>query len=309
MPRLQEIFNPTSYFGFIKNRLQERRLRLQPNLRGVVFSPPGHFLSPLLDIEQLGPNGSNLPFDGEEWWEHVDLLPDGQRTYYEDLLERFPVLPFPQQKTEGYRYFTENNWFPLSDAFTLSGIIRKEKPRRIVEVGSGFSSAVMLDTIDKARLSAALTFIEPYPERLYSLFLPNDRSVSTVIARPVQEVPLSIFDQLEAQDLLFIDSSHVAKIGSDVTLILLRILPRLKRGVLVHFHDIFYPCSYPAVWIREGRAWNESLFLRAFLVGNTQFQFVAFNSYARYLFPDVFRERLPAFLDNAGCSLWIRKVA
>jgi len=309
MSLLKQIFNPTSYIGFIKNRLQERKLRLQPNLRGVVFSPPGHFLSPLLDIEQLGPNGSNLPFDGEEWWEHVDLLPDEQRSYYEDLLERFPVLPFPHQKTEGSRYFTENNWFPLADAFTLSGIIRKEKPRRIVEVGSGFSSAVMLDTLDRTHATAALTFIEPYPERLYSLFSPNDRSVSTIIAQPVQEVPLSVFDQLEAQDLLFIDSSHVAKVGSDVTFILLRILPRLKRGVIVHFHDIFYPCSYPAVWIREGRAWNESLFLRAFLVGNTQFQFVAFNSYARYLFPDVFRERLPAFLKNAGCSLWIRKVA
>lgn len=309
MPRLKQIFNPTSYFRFIRNRLEERKFRLHPNLRGVAFSPPGHFLSPLLDIQQLGPNGSNLPFDGAEWWEHVDLLPDEQRSYYDDLLERFPVLPFPRQKTEGYRYFTENNWFPLSDAFTLSGIIRKEKPRRIVEVGSGFSSAVMLDTMDTTHAPVALTFIEPYPARLYSLFSPNDTSISKVIARPVQEVPLPVFDQLEAQDLLFIDSSHVAKIGSDVTFILLRILPRLKRGVLVHFHDIFYPCSYPAVWIREGRAWNESLFLRAFLVGNAQYQFVAFNSYAGYLFPDVFRERLPVFMDNAGCSLWIRKVA
>jgi len=104
-------------------------------------------------------------------------------------------------------------------------------------------------------------------------------------ARQVQDVPLSVFDQLEAQDLVFIDSSHVAKIGSDVTFIFLRILPRLKRGGLVHFHDIFYPCSYPAVWIREGRAWNESLFLRTFLVGNPQFQLVAFNSYVGYVFP------------------------
>ena len=118
-----------------------------------------------------------------------------------------------------------------------------------------------------------------------------------------------MFDQLEAQDLVFIDSSHVAKIGSDVTFILLRILPRLKRGVLVHFHDIFYPFSYPLSWIREGRAWNESLFLRAFLVGNSQFQLVAFNSYAGYSFPEVFRDRFPAFLNKTGGSMWIRKVA
>ena len=124
----------------------------------------------------------------------------------------------------------------------------------------------------------------------------------------VQEVPLSVFDQLEAQDILFIDSSHVSKIGSDVTFIMLRILPRLKRGVLVHFHDVFYPFSYPVRWIREGRAWNESLFLRAFLVGNSQFQLVAFNSYAGYSFPELFRDRLPAFLNNTGASIWIRKV-
>ena len=265
------------------------------------FAPAGH--------SEPWTNDSTLRFDGAEWWEHVNLRPGDQRSYYEDLLDRFPVLPFPRQKTDSYRYFTENDWFPLSDAFTLSGVIRREKPHRIVEVGSGFSSAVMLDTLDQTHGSAAVTFIEPYPDRLYSLLSPHDRFIATILVRRVQEVSLSVFDQLEAQDLLFIDSSHVCKIGSDVTFILLRILPRLKPGVLVHFHDIFYPFSYPAAWIREGRAWNESLVLRAFLVGNPQFQIVAFNSYVGFLFPDVFRDRFPAFLNNTGQSLWIRKVA
>jgi hypothetical protein len=282
----------------------------------VAIFPAGHFYSPLLDIQRLGPNDSNLPFDGAEWWEHVDLRPEGQRAYYEDLLERFPVLPFPRQKADGYRYFIENHPFPLSDAFTLSGIIRKEKPRRIIEVGSGFSSAAMLDTLDHAQQSAVMTFIDPHPDQLYALFSPHDKSVANVITRPVQEVPLSVFDELEAQDLLFIDSTHVSKIGSDVTFILLRILPRLKSGVLVHFHDIFYPFSYPILWIREGRAWNESLFLRTFLAGNQRFEVVAFNSYAGYSFPEVFQERFPAFLvgtqgplNAAGGSIWIRKVS
>jgi len=73
-----------------------------------------------------------------------------------------------------------------------------------------------------------------------------------LLVQPVQEVSLSVFDQLDAQDILFIDSSHVAKIGSDLAIIFLRILPRLRRGVLVHFHDIFYPFSYPVSWIRDG---------------------------------------------------------
>lgn len=167
----------------------------------------------------------------------------------------------------------------------------------------------MLDTLEHAQMSAELTFIEPYPERLHSVLKPNDKSASTILINRVQEVPLSVFDQLDAQDLLFIDSSHVAKVGSDVTFILLRVLPRLKSGVLVHFHDIVYPFSYPDHWIREGRAWNESLFLRAFLVGNSQFELVVFNSYIGYSYPELFRKRFPAFLENTGGSIWIRKIA
>src|SRR5262245_4152453 len=129
MPRLSQILNPKSYYRFVRRRLQERRLRLDPNLRATTLYPPGHFYSPLLDIHKLGPDDASLPFDGAEWWEHVNLRPNEQRACYEDLLERFPALPFPRQKSGTYRYFSDNVWFRLSDAFTLSGIIRREKPR------------------------------------------------------------------------------------------------------------------------------------------------------------------------------------
>jgi predicted O-methyltransferase YrrM len=287
----------------------QKKFGFQPNLRGALYYSPGHFHSPLLDIKSLGPNAPGLSFDGPEYWEQIDLRQNEQRSYYIDLLENFPLLPYPKHKSGGYHYFSDNRWFGLSDAFTFSGIIRREKPRRIVEVGSGFSSAVALDTLAYTNQSASLTLIEPFPNRLYSLLSPDDKSSITLLAQLVQEVSLSVFESLDAQDVLFIDSSHVAKIGSDVTFLLLRVLPRLKRGVLVHFHDIFYPFSYPAHWIREGKAWNESVFLRAFLVGNREFQIVAFNSYAGYVFPEVFRERLPAFLNNTGGSIWLRKVA
>jgi hypothetical protein len=270
------------------------------------YVPPGHYYSPLLDIDSLGPNSPNMSSDGVECWENIDLHPLEQRSYYEDLIDRFPALPFPSQKTEGYRYFADNEFFNFSDAFTLSGIIRKEKPRRIVEIGSGFSSAVMLDTLSQTGETAALTFIEPFPHRLDSVLLPNDRASSAILARPVQEVLLSVFDELDAHDILFIDSSHVAKIGSDVTIILLRILPRLKPGVVIHFHDIFYPASYPISWIREGRAWNESIFLRAFLVQNRDYKIIAFNAFAAYSFPELFRDRIPNF---GGGSIWLRKEA
>jgi predicted O-methyltransferase YrrM len=296
-------------FKFFRKLFEDRRLHRQPNLRGTILFRPGHYYSPLLDIQGLAENEATMPFDGEDWWEHVNLRHDEQKRYFEDVLDKFPLLPFPNQRTDDYRYFADNTSFVLSDAFTLSAIIRKEKPRRIIEIGAGFSSAVMLDTLDKTQASAVLTFIEPDPPRLHSILSNNEKFPSTILVQLVQEVPLSVFDKLKAQDVLFIDSSHVAKVGSDVTFLLLRILPRLKPGVLVHFHDIFYPFSYPTSWIREGRAWNESLFLRAFLVGNEQFEVVAFNCYARHAFPELFRDRFPEFLNSTGGSLWLRKVA
>lgn len=300
--------NPQTYFRLIRKQLSERRLRQQPNLRGAAIYPPGHFYSPLLDIRGVSQGESNVPFDGADYWEQIQLRPTEQRAYFEDLLEKFPLLPFPSQSAPDYRFYTENPWFPLSDAFTLSGILRKEKPRKIVEVGSGFSSAVMLDTLEHTQQSAALTFIEPFPERLYSLLSASDRAASAIVVKPVQEVSLALFEELDAQDVLFVDSSHVAKIGSDVTFLLLRILPRLKPGVLVHFHDIFYPHSYPVDWLREGRAWNESIFLRAFLVSNRDFEIVAFNSYAGHTFPEIFKDRLDGFMPNSGGSIWLRKI-
>ena len=270
--------------------------------------PPGHYYSPLLDIQTIEATGGNPKHDGIEFWEHIDLKADEQRRLYEDLLDRFPVLGFPKTKSEKFRYFSANDWFPLSDAFTLSGIIRREKPQRIVEVGSGFSSAVILDTLDRANSAAQVTFVEPYPDRLHSLLSDDDRKKVKILACSVQDVPLEIFEQLGENDILFIDSSHVAKIGSDVVFILLRILPRLKKGVIVHFHDIFFPYSYPLNWVLEGRAWNESLFLRAFLTCNSQFAVLAFNPFAGCSFPEVFSRGFPDFLANIGGSIWLRKI-
>jgi predicted O-methyltransferase YrrM len=323
MSNVSNLWMPRAYLKSARQKLRELRLRLKsgrpravctelagvaPAVPSVGFYPAGHFYSPLLDVRGLGPQDQHLPFDGLECWEHIPLREAEQRAFYDDLLERFPPLPFPMDQSAGFRYYATNNWFPLSDAYTLSAIIRSERPRRIVEVGSGFSSAVMLDTLEHSGAAAELTFIEPYPDRLDLLLRDTDRTKSRIIVKPVQEVPLSVFDELESQDVLFIDSSHVAKVGSDVVFLLLRVLPRLQPGVLIHFHDLFYPYSYPAEWIREGRFWNESLFLRAFLLGNSQFRCEAFNAFAGHTFPELFRTRFPAFLSNFGGSLWLRKV-
>ena len=112
------------------------------------------------------------------------------------------------------------------------------------------------------------TFIEPHPKLLKSLLKQGDLERIEIVPRPLQDVDLELFESLRANDILFIDSTHVAKIGSDVNRIFFEILPALATGVYVHFHDIFYPFEYPREWIYEGRAWNEAYMLRAFLMYN-----------------------------------------
>lgn len=247
--------------------------------------------------------------DGEALWQHIDLRPEDQREHYRSFLAQYPPLPFPKEKNPGFRYYTENNFFPPFDAYTLSAIIRSRQPKRIVEVGSGFSSAVMLDTTDHLGATLDLTFIEPFPDRLHSLLGDHDRSSVKIMDRPLEEIPTSVFEQLEANDILFIDSSHVAKVGSDVTHLILRILPTLRRGVIIHVHDIFYPESYPIEWIAEGRSWNESIMLRSFLIGNPAFEIIAFNSFASQSFPELFHDYSTTLSIQTGGSFWFHKTA
>src|SRR5687767_4588357 len=139
-----------------------------------------------------------------------------------EQLELAKSLPMAEPKL-GPRY-AENGFFHPHDAAVLRGILRMLQPRSVVEVGSGYSSAVMLDTHD-----AAYTFIDPEPARLRSLLLPDDRPA--VMEQPVQDVSLDLFCELERDDILFVDSSHISKMGSDVNHILFEILPRLRPGV------------------------------------------------------------------------------
>jgi hypothetical protein len=136
-----------------------------------------------------------------------------------------------------------------------------------------------------------------------------DRKQNDIIVDAVQNVPLERFAALEAGDILFVDSSHVAKTGSDVVHLFGQVLPRLAKGVRVHFHDIFWPFEYPEEWIREGRAWNEAYLLRAFLQFNSAFRIVLFNSYLGLHHRDLVERHLPLFLQNTGGSLWLEKTA
>ena len=107
--------------------------------------------------------------------------------------------------------------------------------------------------------------------------------------------------------ILFIDSTHVSKIGSDVNSLLFDILPKLNRGVYVHFHDVFYPFEYPQEWVYQGLAWNEAYILRAFLQHNDAFKIVFFNTYLELFYREKFENSMPLCLKNPGGSIWLTK--
>jgi hypothetical protein len=269
--------------------------------------PAGHYYSPIPSNEDVSshikatkPLSRDIP--------GIQMHQVKQRQLLESYAHLYKDLDLPETAVPSRRYYYQNSWFSYSDAIFLHCFLRHHRPKKIVEVGSGFSSAVILDTVDRWFQEAPeITFIEPYPDRLLSLFKADDHDHHTLIDKKIQEVSLDVFRSLQAGDLLFIDSSHVVKCGSDLQLIFFDILPLLARGVFVHFHDVFYPFDYPKEWLLEGRYWNENYFLRAFLSWNSEWQITFFNTYVHLVFSDFLKEQMPLCLGNAGGSLYIQR--
>lgn len=175
----------------------------------------------------------------------INLNVDAQISLINELKKYYCDIPFSSLKSSNRRYYFENDLYSYTDAIILYSFIRHFKPKRIIEAGSGFTSALMLDinNIFLKDNSLELTFIEPYPDRLYSLITEEDKNNTNIIVDKIQSVNVSFFDELAENDILFIDSTHVSKTGSDVNYILFEILPRLKPGVFIHFHDVFIHLS------------------------------------------------------------------
>lgn len=184
-------------------------------------------------------------------------------------------MPFTNSKVNSLRYHFENNAFKYSDAIILYSILRHLKPKKLIEVGSGYSYCITLDTNELLlENKISCKFIEPYPNLLKKL---NKRkSPNRYYRKKLQDVSIEVFEELESGDVLFIDSTHASKCNSDVNYIILNILPKFKSGVIICFHDIFYLFKYPKTWIYSGMYWNESYLLRLFLQYNHDFKIIFF---------------------------------
>jgi predicted O-methyltransferase YrrM len=288
-------------------RLERENLRLRQFYDNWhYFVPPGHFYSPLPDrgeiSEGFARNNFGPPFAG------IDLNEDAQFDRLQRFAEWYAEHPFHEQPTFGYRYCFQNAAYGASDAIMLYSMMRELRPNQIIEVGSGYSSAAMLDVAQYTlKKPIAFTFIDPHVKLLDSLLLTQDRKHVKILERKVQDVPLEVFTKLEKNDILFIDSSHVSKFGSDVNHLFFNVLPILSPGVFIHFHDIAWRLEYPREWLDEGRAWNEQYLLRSFLMYNKMFRVELFTSYLEHFKREFITRSLPLCSGGGGGQLWLSK--
>jgi predicted O-methyltransferase YrrM len=290
-----------SYTG-TQNRMKKIKEFIRWHLYKGLYKP-GHYYSTIPSMKEVEDN-SDIIFR-DELPAEINLRLEEQALLIDQLREFEKDFSWPESQKKGYRYYSNNSFFNRADAFVLYGMLRITQPKQLIEIGSGFSSAIMMD-VNSSYLNNNLniTFIEPYPDRLKSLMLDEDadRKEYTILPQTIQSVPLSVFKSLAENDILFVDSSHVSKVGSDLNHIIFKILPILPKGVLIHFHDITYPFEYPYDWIKKGIYWNELYLLRAFLMYNTSFEIIIMNNF--------WKKASPGLLNiGQGGSLWLRKFA
>ncbi|CEF48825.1 unnamed protein product [uncultured bacterium] len=264
---------------------------------------PVHFYQPI-------PNTQSLP---ETLWNRPSKLVGGDMNdaMQLDLLrEHFPKLrheyeQFPTKPTrKPRRFYLNNHLFEGIDALVAYCMVRHFQPRVIIEVGSGFSSLPLGEAAAKNN-SSALLCIEPLPREFLRKGFPG---LQSLIEKKVQYIDLKFFSQLDSGDMLFIDSSHRAKIGGDVNYLFLEVLPRLKPGVIVHVHDIFLPIEYRRDWvIDEFRFWTEQYLLQAFLAFNSEFEVLMANSCLNHYHQEELKAAFPDLLSWGGGSFWMRR--
>ena len=261
---------------------------------------PVHFYQPIPDTRSLPETLWNRPSElvGIDMNESMQL--DLLRNHFSKFrgeYNKLSVEPPPGQKRP----------FHGVDALVAYCMVRHFQPRRIIEVGSGFSSLVLAQAAAKNE-NSSLICIDPFPgELLRNASIPG---LQSLIETKVQDLDLAFFSQLESGDILFIDSSHTVKIGGDVNYLFLEVLPRLNPGVIVHIHDIFFPFEYRRDWVLdELRFWTEQYLLQAFLTLNSEFQVLLASYYLSRYHEEHLRAAFPNLPRWIGGSFWMRRKA
>lgn len=255
-----------------------------------------HYYQPLINpkkhLRYSLRNNRNLPGIDFNDQEQLELL---KEFHYNEEVQSFTI-----KKETNNAFFLNNNMYSSGDAEYLYNIIRKFKPKRLIEIGSGYStmvasSAIRQNKLDDESYSCRHICYEPY-EREWIAQLNVE-----YIKQKIELVDLDVFRILEANDILFIDSSHIVRPQGDVLYEYLEILPILQSGVLVHLHDIFTPKDYPDRWIYEEHVlWNEQYLLEAFMSFNSDFRIIGSLNYLAHKYCKELSEKCPFFAANIG---------
>jgi len=290
----------------VNNEMADRQKVLEKDYN--FGHPKGHYYSPVHSIDDLKNykkvvNRSKSKFaDTMPGFSEKRILKE-----FNDIKPYFKEFDYPMNDDGNRRFFSKNGSYPILDALVLHSIIRKNKPKRIIEIGSGFSSAVMMEVNEKYFDNKIdITFIEPHPQLLYQRMRKDDKLKYKVIQNGVQSVSLDVFKQLKKDDILFIDSTHVSKFNSDVNYELFDILPDLNKGVIIHFHDVFDGFEYHLDWLKMGWAWNEDYMLRAYLINNSKYEILLMNHFLENRYPELLKKAYPKNDDLFGGSLWVK---
>lgn len=269
---------------------------------------PGYHGSTIPSLNYIT-NTSNKIFQNDvDIPDGVDMNENKQLLLLTEFCRSYNDYNPPRKELNDRLYFYENRMFGFNDGFALYCFLKKFQPKRIVEIGSGYSSALMLDVCRELAMDTTLTFIDPWSTKILDVLKSNPDLDINYVREEVQNVDLSLFKELAKDDILFIDTSHVVKIGSDLSHIFFKIIPLLSSGVIVHIHDIWYPFEYPKAMIFEGCGYNETYFVRSFLQFNTSFEILFFGSFLESRHKQKF-EQIPGYFKDSGKSLWLRKVA
>ena len=279
--------------------------------RGFHFQKRDYY-SPLNDLAFLEENrdlwqGRGMP-RGVDW----DL--DAQLEFVRRLAPTIvdELADVPQEMPPGPpSYHWHNDFWTGGDALVHYGLLRDAKPRRVVEVGCGWSSLLMARALARNEAEGSprtiVDQVEPYVRKELLRALPDHWNLHETI---LQRAPLELFEALGEGDVCFYDGSHVARAGSDVNWFFFEILPRLAPGVIVHLHDVFWPYDYPEQWIFErGQTWNEQYVLQAFLMYNREFEPIVANCAVFMGRPDEMEELFTSLpVIRSGCSVWLRRL-
>lgn len=273
---------------------------------------PVHYYSPIPNTNELESSiwnkeselkGVNLNLDSG-----LELLTQ-LNTHYQSEYTKFPSKP----TSNSQEYYLDNSAYGRGDAEILYSMIRHRKPKKIIEIGSGrttllISQAIRQNKLENTSYSCEFIAIEPYPPEYLN---PLPAEVTKILPIQLQTVPIEQFTALEKDDILFIDSTHVASIGSDVVHEYLEIIPRLASGVIVHIDDIFLPRNYPRDWVKKSRFfWNEQYLLQAFLAFNQEFKVILPSHALSIEFTSIFEDLLPSCKQQQyrTSSFWLKKV-